>query len=143
MKKFILLITLIIGIGCSMSAREYVTTNVSELPSKAQTFLKQNFKKGVNHIKVDKKSRSAEYDVILNDGTEIEFDESGSWKSVECGVNAVPSSIIPKAISTYVSKNYKGQKIVEIEVERRGYEVKLGNGMDLKFDRAGNFIRVD
>lgn len=143
MKHLIVLLAFLTAFITQSYARDYVSTDVSVLPPKAQTFLKSNFKKGVNHIKVDKKRNSCEYDVILKDGTEIEFDTDGSWRSVECGMEAVPSSVIPKAISTYVSKNYKGAKIVGIEVERRGYEVNLSNGMELKFDRAGNFLRVD
>lgn len=132
---------------CSVTtvvARDSVTRDVNVLPAKAQAFLKSNFKKGVNHIKVDSKALGGkEYDVILNDGTEVEFNKEGSWESVDCGSSAVPSAIVPKMIRDYVSKNYKGQKIVEISVDRRGYEVQLYNGRELKFDRAGNFKRVD
>ena len=86
---------------------------------------------------------TSEVTVVLKDGTEIEFDADGSWESVDCGASAVPASVVPKAIATYVKNNYRGAKIVEIEVDRKGYDVKLSTGLELKFDRAGKFLRID
>ena len=86
----------------------------------------------------------SEYEVILADGSEITFDKSGNWKDVEMPAGkSVPDYFIPKAIKDYVSKNNKGQKIVGIEKERSSYEVQLNNGIEMKFDRAGNFLRYD
>ena len=62
---------------------------------------------------------------------------------MDCGNNAVPSSVVPKAISDYVSRNYKGQKIVELEINKNNYEVQLRNGLELKFDRSGRFLKAD
>ena len=144
MKKIILTLVIAMIASCTAMARKYTTTNVAELPAKAQTFLKANFKKGVNHINIDKKTfGGADYDVVLKDGTEIEFDADGSWESVDCGASAVPASVVPKAIATYVKNNYRGAKIVEIEVDRKGYDVKLSTGLELKFDRAGKILRID
>lgn len=144
MKKLLLAIILLLtGVTASV-ARDYVTTDVNVLPVAARTFLKNNFKKSVNHINVDKQTfGGTEYDVILNDGTEVEFDGDGRMKSVDCGNNAVPSSVVPKAISDYVSRNYKGQKIVELEINKNNYEVQLRNGLELKFDRSGRFLKLD
>lgn len=144
MKKIILILTIIVAMTGYAMAEKYSTTNVRELPAAAQTFLKQNFKKKVHHIKVERKTfGSNEYEVILTDGTEVEFDGNGAWKSIDCGLNSVPSNVIPTAINTFLSKNYKGTKVVEIELDRKGFEVKLSNGLELKFDRSGNFIRID
>lgn len=144
MKKIILCLAFILAICLSAIARDQVTRNVSALPTKAQTTISQNFKAKVNHIKIDSKVLGGkEYDVILNDGTEVEFDKDGNWKEIDCGTNAVPSGLIPKAIQNYVSTNYKGQKIVQIEVDRSKYKVELLNGVDLEFDRSGRFLRVD
>ena len=45
---------------------------------------------------------------------------------------AVPSAIIPSAITKFVAENFSGQEIVEISRKRGGYEVELSNGTELK-----------
>lgn len=145
MKKIAtLLIAAIIGITVAQ-ARDIISRNINDLPSSAQTMLKKHFsKQKVNHIKIDKKILGqTEYDVILNDGTEIEFNHQGEWKDIDRGATAVPNALIPKAITDYVNRNYKGNKIVAIEKSSHKYEIELSNGLDLEFDRAGNFIKID
>ena len=86
----------------------------------------------------------AHYEVILNDGTEISFDRDGNWENVEVNnTKSVPSTIVPKAIRAYVAKTHPGQRIVGIDKERKGYEIELSNGIDMKFDKAGQFLRYD
>lgn len=145
MKKLLSLILLVACVALPMAARDKVTRDVNVLPAAARTLINTHFgKTGVNHIKIDKKTfGGVEYDVILNNGTEIDFDSKGQWKEIDCGADAVPSALILKSISDYVAKNYKGQKIVKIEVDRSKYEVELLNGTDLEFDRSGKFLRVD
>ena len=145
MKKLLTLIVCVcLGIGLA-TARDHSTRNVKELPAQAQAMLANNFGKvGVNHIKIDRKAfGGSEYDVILNDGTEIEFDGDGQWKEIDCGASAVPNGLILKPISQYVGKNFPGSKIVKIERNRNDYDVELSSGIELKFGRDGRFIRVD
>lgn len=139
-----MLMTLALICGVA-SAKDRYTNNVKELPAVAVQFLKSNFPKHeVHHIKIEKRAFGGnEYDVILNNGTEIEFDAKGNWKEVDCGVEAVPASVIMKSISSYVKNNYSGAKIVKIEKSSREYEVELSNGIDLKFGRDGSFKKVD
>ncbi|MBC8644054.1 PepSY-like domain-containing protein [Flavobacterium lindanitolerans] len=58
-------------------------------------------------------------------------------------IPAVPTAIVPEAITTYVTANYAGQTINTIEIERTGYDIELSNGLDLVFDSRGQFIRID
>ena len=146
MKKFLTLITVILlGVGLSM-ARDKVTTDTSVLPKNALELINKHFGKvGVNHIKVDKNmiGHVDDYDVILNNGAEIEFKADGTLKSVDCGSKSVPDALVIKPIRDYIKKNFKGAAIVSFEIERNSYEIELVNGLDLKFDRSGNFIKVD
>lgn len=54
---------------------------------------------------------------------------------------------LPKAVKHYIQKNYKGQSIAYAEVDydfgRKKYEVKLTNGVELKFDAHGNCYDID
>ncbi len=127
------------------SARGKVSRDVNDLPKEAQITLSRHFPKaGVSHIKIEKHTfGGTEYDVILVNGFEIEFDSEGKWTEIDCGHEAVPAELILKPIRDYVAKNYKGLKIVKISVERSKYEIELSNGRDLEFSRAGEFLRID
>ncbi|MCM1290824.1 MAG: PepSY-like domain-containing protein [Prevotella sp.] len=144
MKKFLIILTVMI-MGVTMAqARDIISRNASDLPAAAQTMLKKYFpKKTINHIKIDKKIvGSDEYDVVLNDGTEIDFD-GDDWKEIDCGTKGIPAGILPASVYNYVSKNYKGAKIIAVEKSRNKYEIELSNGLDLEFDRSGKFLRID
>lgn len=144
MKKLLMFLMLAVSVF-SVSARDTITRDVNVLPTAAQTVLKNNFKASVSHIKIDKDlGRISEYDVVLNNGTEITFDKDGNWKDVEMNNStAVPSSFVPANITNYVKQNQKNSKIVGIEKERNGYSVDLANGVEIKFDKQGNFVRYD
>ena len=144
MKKLVLILAIVIGIF-SMPARDSYTHDINVLPAAAQTIPKNNFKSEVNHIKIEKDwGRVSEYDVILSDGSEITFDTAGNWKDIEVKRTAsVPDSFIPQEIATYVKQNQKNAKITGIEKNRSGYEIELSNGVDMKFNKDGKFLRYD
>ena len=54
---------------------------------------------------------------------------------------------LPKAAKQYIKQHYQGQAIVYAEVDydfgHVKYEVKLGNGVELKFNARGSCYRVD
>ena len=84
-----------------------------------------------------------EYDVYLNDGTELDFDANNQWETIESRGKGVPATFIPKAIATYVKSNYQNMSIVKIHKEHFGYEIELPNGMELSFDPQGRFMGMD
>lgn len=145
MKKILTLMVALLFVAGAASARDRVSRNVADLPAQAQATLQQHFRGvAVNHIKIDKGSfGKVDYEVVLNNGTEIDFNKDGSLKEVNCGTRSVPAALIPASIRDYVSGNYSGQNIVTFEINRNNYEVQLANGTELKFDRAGNFLKVD
>ncbi|MEE0978255.1 MAG: PepSY-like domain-containing protein [Muribaculaceae bacterium] len=145
MKKLASLLLAMLMVAGIASARDRISRDMSTLPAAAQQIIKTHFgKTGVNHIKIDSKTFGGEeYDVILNNGTEIEFDQSGNIKEIDCGSRAIPDQLILKPIRDFVAKNFKGQKIVAMEVKRNRYEIELLSGQELEFDRAGKFLKVD
>ncbi len=145
MKKLICSLLVLLSAVFAVSAKDTYTHNVSVLPVAARTTLKNNFKADVNHIKIDKTlGRVSEYDVILNDGTEITFDSDGNWKDIEMGpTTSVPKKFVPEAIVNYV-KQYQPKAIITgIEKERGGYQVDLSNGVEMKFNSEGKFLKYD
>jgi len=144
-KKIFALITIVLLSVSSVTARDKVYRNASVLPQQAQQTLKKAFPKAtVNRVKVDHNLLGVnDYEVVLNNGTEIEFTKNGEWKEVDCGHQAVPQTFIINPIKTFISKNHKGRTVVKIDKDDKCYEVELNDGTELKFDRAGNFIKYD
>lgn len=144
MKKILLALVAVVTVFAA-SARDNYSRDVNVLPASARTVLKNNFKGEVNHIKIEKSfGRVNEYDVVLTDGTEVTFDRSGNWKDIEVKRNGeVPKALVPQLIIKYVGQYQKGAKIVGLEKTRSGYDVELSNGVDMKFDKSGKFVRYD
>lgn len=121
-----------------------VLIDEKDLPTTARTFLAQYFpSQTVTRVEKDGKNGSQYYDVTLSDGTDVEFDQNGNWTEIDCKTKAVPSVIIPQAITAYVEGNYPGILIVQIDREPYGYEIELSNHIDIKFDEQFNVLRID
>lgn len=144
-KKLLMACVAIAATATAASARNTYAHDASALPTAAQTVLKNNFKSDVSVIKIDKDfGKISEYEVILTDGTQITFDKNGNWEDIEVARDkAVPEKLIPEGIVEFVKKNQPKQKVIGIDKERSGYEVELTNGVDIKFDKQGNFVRYD
>ena len=145
MKKLLMIVALVIMAIAPSYARDEVTRDANVLPEQAKNILKTHFPKiHINHIKVDKHTFGGDdYDVVLNDGTELDFDNKGNLKEIDCGASAVPATLILKPIRDYVANNFSGQKIVTLDINSNYYDIELSNGVDPVFDRAGNFKKID
>ena len=98
----------------------------------------------VSHIQIEKNLiRISSYDVILTDGTNVEFNHKGEWKEIKRHGLPIPPAIIPEVIQDLIKKNYSSNKVVKIEKEIRDYEIKLDNGLEMTFDLKGNLIDID
>ncbi|MBX3239454.1 MAG: PepSY-like domain-containing protein [Chitinophagaceae bacterium] len=82
------------------------------------------------------------YKVYLDNGVKLEFNRSGEIRKIE-GNSKLPDSVIPSQILTYVTDNYPAEYIKKWELDDNRQEVELSNGLDLEFDRNGNFLRID
>ncbi|ROT19144.1 hypothetical protein EEL53_11095 [Muribaculaceae bacterium Isolate-114 (HZI)] len=145
MKKLLMVLAMLIGIAGYGFAKDIYAHDASVLPKAAQSIIAKNFKAKVSVVKMDKDfGRVTEYEAILADGTEISFDRDGNWDNIEVNKSkSVPAALVPKGIRNFVAKQQPGQRIVGIDKERSGYDVELTNGIDLKFNKAGQFIRYD
>lgn len=119
-------------------------TTAQGLPDAITTFIKQNFPNAtIAGVEPDHDHGGMEYDVYLNDGTELDFDANNQWETIESRGKGVPAAFIPKAIATYVKSNYQNMSIVKIHKEHFGYEIELPNGLELSFDPQGHFMGMD
>lgn len=142
MKKLMLMacMTLLALLTVTACTDDDLPIQTNELPRTAQQFLNQHFRGvEVSYAKQD----DGEYEVHLADGTKVEFRHNGEWKEVENHYGQVPDAIVPRKILDYVRRKYPTQSIRKIERDSHGYEVKLSNGLELKFDGKGHFRKID
>lgn len=141
--KLLALVLLLFTI--SMVSAQDKMLSFGDLPVQAQAFVKKYFSvKDVAHVTMDTEYIfKKEYEVILKDGSKMEFDSDGQWKKVEMKAGAVPPQIIPAATSQYIRKSFPNTFVKEIGRERKKYEIEISNGLDLEFSEDGKFIRVD
>lgn len=114
-----------------------------KLPAAAQSFLKEYFPDSpISYVKKEA-DLTPTYEVVLQNGTEIEFNKKGQWDNIDCKRLVVPAALIPAAISEYVNANFPGQSIVKIDRETYGHEIEMANGLELKFDKKGKLLHID
>ncbi len=140
-----LAICLLAGLAFGFSANAQKTPIAkSALPANAQTFLKTHFPgQEPSYIIEDKETFSKDYKVQFANNIEVEFDGKGNWEEVDGNHNAIPLSIIPKAIAAYIKTNFPNTTITKIDKGNWGYEVDLSNGLELEFNSKGSFLRID
>ncbi len=139
----ILILTTILAITGIISCKDSIIT-ADRLPDAARSFINEYFAENtISYIKKDRGLANISYEVVLQDGTEIEFDKSGNWDSIDCKRNAVPAGLVPDAIPEYVQVNFPGQLIVKIDREAFGYEIELSSDLELKFDKNGKMLEID
>ena len=142
----ILMIAICCMVSCNMvaNAGNDKPISVNALPAKAQTLLSQHFngqKVMLATIETGVVSRS--YDVVLQNGTKLEFDKKGNLTEVDCKQSIVPDQLIPQAIRNYLKENYPAQAVKKIEMNKNEYEVELANGLDLTFNKHFQVIDID
>lgn len=141
---------LMIAICCMMSfnivanAGNDKPINVNELPTKAQTLLSKHFKgQKVMLATIESGVVSRSYDVVLRNGTKLEFDKKGNLTEIDCKQGIVPRQLIPQPIKNYLKENYRGEAVRKIELNKKEYEVELANGIDLTFNKHFQLIDID
>lgn len=142
-RKIVTVVTVLFAVN--FAAAKDVQIKFSELPQKAQTYVRTHFSESdVASVWKDTEMLVVEdYTVVLNNGLEIDFYPNGDWKEVKSRGTEIPSKIIPSGIAQYVSQNYNGQMIKELKKKRYGYKVELSGGIDLEFSQNEKFLRVD
>lgn len=144
MKKILkllpMLLIAVLGISMASCSDKDDPIPSSQLPEKATAFIAQYFPGAtISSAQKDKDS----YDVVLSDGTEIDFDKKGEWTSVEAITSkAIPSGFYPAAIDQYIEENLSGVGINSIEKVKRGYEVELITTTEILFGHDGEFIMI-
>lgn len=146
MKKILSLLVLAIVAVQFSFAGDVITKDMNQLPLPARNFINQHFgKPQVAHIKIDKDMLEAtKYEVLLMDGTEIDFDSKGNWEEVSVKKGKLPASVVPAFASNYLkAHNFANEGVRKVERDRKGYEIELSTGVSFKFDKKGKFLKAD
>ena len=75
-------------------------------------------------------------------GVEIVFEHDGSLDKITDKAG-VPKGVVPVQITDYVKTYYPDAVVVEYEIGRREYDVKLTNGLELTFNSNFRLRELD
>lgn len=140
----VLLVVCIFAFSNCIEADNDKPIAVGDLPAAAQTLIVEHFgDKEVALAKVESGLVEKNYDVVFTDGTKLEFNRKGEWTEVDCRKESVPSGLIPTAIAQYMKSTYPNAQIVKIEKEHKEWEVKLGTGIEITFNKKFEVIDID
>ena len=142
----ILMIAICCMLTCNMAANagNDKPIAINALPIKAQTLLNNHFNgQKVMLATIESGIINKSYDVVLQNGTKLEFDKKGNLTEIDCKQGIVPALLIPQAIKNYLKDNYAGQSVKKIEINKNEYEVELTNGLDLTFNKHFQLIDID
>lgn len=142
----IMMIAIYCILSCNIlaSAGNDKPISVNTLPIKAQVLLTNYFgnqKVALATIESGVVNRS--YDVVLQNGTKLEFNKKGELTEIDSKQGVVPIKLIPLSIKNYLQNNYPRQSVKKLEIKKNEYEVELSNGMDLTFNKHFQLIDID
>lgn len=144
LKKLLLLCLAFVAFQTASADNER-PIQLNQLPVEAQKLLKQHFsKQKVALAKQETGILEKSFDVILTDGTKIEFDRDGVWTEISCKQQTtVPVALVPIQVSDYISQHYPEAQVKKIERERKRCEVELTNRVEITFNSAYQVVDID
>lgn len=143
MKRILILIAALTAFA-TLSIADDRPATFSQLPPAAQSFISTNYPSDkVSFVTMDDDLIRPDYQVVLASGVKLDFSHDGKLEKIETRNGEIPSDMIPVQIVEFVKAHYPDARIVEYEVGRKTYEVKLSNRMELKFNKKFNIIEVD
>ncbi len=81
--------------------------------------------------------------MIFANGDKLKFEKNGEWKEVDCKYSEVPAAIIPQQIKESINMKYPQAKVLEIDRDARGYDVKLDNRLELEYNNNFELVDID
>jgi hypothetical protein len=143
MKKLILIIVSLAAF-MSVARAEDKPITFNQLPESARNFIDSNYQsvKLVLATKDDDFIRP-EFHVVLENGVALQFDNDGRLEKIASRSGDIPAAVIPKQITDIVKSHYPDAYIVEYEVDRKTYEVKLSNRIEITFDSSFRLVEID
>ncbi|NJW53079.1 PepSY-like domain-containing protein [Salinimicrobium oceani] len=127
------------------AARSDNHVNTAALPQAILDYITTNYPN--NTIWKAEIEDNNNYEVELNDETELIFDQQGNFLGIDddddddFGDEDVAAGDLPAAVRDFISTYFPNATVEEAERENNGnYEVELSNDVELIFDADGNFL---
>ncbi|MGL4909076.1 MAG: PepSY-like domain-containing protein [Bacteroidales bacterium] len=116
----------------------------ADLPNEVSNYIETHFAgKEIMQAKRDKGDRDERYEVIIEGYYTLIFNKKKKIRSIK-GVDALPESVIPERIRTFVAEKHPTTYIIEWELDDKDeQEIKLNNLIELKFNSAGHYLSMD
>lgn len=132
-------VTLFLTISCE---KEIITPS-DDLPVEISTYLTIHFPKNtIVQVIKDLDGLTKTNDILLSENISLEFNRKKEVIAID-GVTQLPNSVIPEKILQYVNINYPTQFITDWELDFDNQQIELNNGLDLEFNKKGDFLRID
>lgn len=136
---------LVLGSALMVSATYFsqeVAITQKQLPAPITKFIQTNFPgKTFSSVTQEKKMGKTEYEIHLDNGTKLEFNNT-TINEIE-STEKLPDAVVPKPILAYVNKNYPQNFIREWKLSYTKHKVELNSGLELEFNKKGQFLRID
>ena len=119
--------------------------NTAALPQAILTYISTNYP---DHtiVKAEVEDNN-NYEVELNDETELIFDAQGNFLGIDDDSDddfddeVVAAADLPESILNFIATHFPDAEIEEAEIENNGnYEIELSNDVELIFDADGDFL---
>lgn len=144
MKKSMLMAFVAAVVSLTACAGNEQLITFAQLPAAAQTIVQNNFDaNNIAYVKMEREMFGKEYEVRLNDGTEIDFEGDGELKKVDCKLMAVPEALVPAPVLEYVKAMFPQAFITEWGKDDWGWKAELNNKLELKFNRKFETVGLD
>ena len=136
-------LTILFAIFALTGCDKKTTVQNNELPQEIRTSVTALFPSHrILHSVKDRDGLELTYDILLDGNIQLEFNSRNHLIEID-SPNRLPDAAIPSKIKSYVSTNYPADYIISWELDDRGQQIKLNNGLELEFNLAGDFVRID
>lgn len=146
MKKVLMMLAAASVMLVTTSCDDEEVIAADKLPQTAKNFIETHFADAIIYRVVKDTEGSTEYDVRLDNGFKIEFNKSGNWREVEGYGLEIPESFLdelPEGLIAYIETNHSSQSLTKVDLNKSSYEVEITGGLEIIFNREGDFIRYD
>lgn len=141
-KLLIIASSLVLSLTLSSCNKEEIISS-SKLPSEITTYISTHFPTHtVLQVTKEIDGFIKTYEIILSESLSLEFNRKKEVTDID-GISQLPNSVIPEKIRTYVSTNFSDNYIIGWKLERNTQQIKLDNGLELEFNKKGDFLRID
>lgn len=142
MKNLIIIATVFLSLAMLTSCEKDEKISEQNLPTEIKAYISTHFPNSSITRAKKEKGENELYEITLSNGFKLEFNKKNEIIDID-GNAKLPDSVIPATILSYVNTTYPTNYIIGWEIQANNQEVKLDNKLELVFDMAGKFLRID